>query len=214
EELMKQGINAHMASGRGLLPAGMLEMVTPTYTPPPRWKLSLATWFENHVDPVAPARSYARQSRRQQATPDIPRPRYALPQFPDGSSVFGVMLDTSGSMSNALLSKCLGAIAALARKHNIAQGRLVFCDAAPYDEGFVPIKRLTEPMPVKGRDGTVLQPGVNLLATAKDFPKDAPILIVTDAACDVIKIHRDHAFLIPEGRRLPFAPEGPVFFLK
>ena len=69
------------------------------------------------------------------------------------------MLDTSGSMSNDLLSKCLGAIAALAAKYRILQVRLVYCDAMPYDEGYVPVKRLTEPVKVKGRGGTKLQPG-------------------------------------------------------
>jgi len=214
EELMEQGIKAHVEGKGGLLPAELLELVTAKKVAAPAWKMALSKWFDAHFEESLPARSYARQSRRQQATPDIPRPRYALPQLPDGSSIFGVMLDTSGSMSNDLLSKCLGAIAALAAKYRIRQVRLVYCDAMPYDEGYVPIKKLTEPIKVKGRGGTKLQPGVDLLTTAKDFPKDAPILIITDAQCDHLTVRRDHAFLIPEGRRLPFAPEGPVFHLK
>ncbi|MCC7446360.1 MAG: peptidase [Anaerolineae bacterium] len=214
EELMRQGINAHMQGKHGLLPAGLLEMVSPTYAPPPDWKMALSRWFDSHFDQLAPARSYTRLSRRQQATPDIPRPRFAIPQLPDGSSVFGVLLDTSGSMSNQLLGQCLGAIASLAAKHNIKQVRLVFCDAEPHDEGYVPIKRLYEPMPVKGRGGTRLQPGVHLLQTAKDFPKDAPLLIITDGGCDKLDVKRDHAFLLPEGNRLPFNPVGPVVTLK
>jgi predicted metal-dependent peptidase len=214
EELMKQGIDAHMAKGRGLLPAGLMEMITPTYAPPPRWKLSLATWFASQFEPIAPARSYFRQSRRQQATPDIPRPRYAVPQFPDGSAIFGVLLDTSGSMDSDLLGKCLGAIAALAAKHNIKQVRLVFCDTVPHDEGYVPLRRLDQPMPVRGRGGTKLQPGIDLLEAASDFPKDAPMLIITDGGCDTLTINREHAFLIPDGNELPFNPIGPVFMLE
>ncbi|HVO44049.1 MAG TPA: VWA-like domain-containing protein [Aggregatilineales bacterium] len=213
EELMKQGIDSHMAKGRGLLPAGLMEMITPTTTPPPPWKLPLSTWFENHFEPVAPARSYFRQSRRQQATPDIPRPRYAVPQFPDGSAIFGVMLDTSGSMDNDLLAQCLGAIASLASRHNIKQVRLVFCDVVPHDEGYVPIKRLTQPMHVKGRGGTKLQPGIDAFDKIKDFPKEAPLLVITDGACEPLTVNREHAFLIPEGNELPFVPVGPVFRL-
>jgi predicted metal-dependent peptidase len=214
EALMKQGIKRHMDAKRGLLPAGMLEMVAPTYAPPPKWKMSLSRWFEAHFEQLSPARTYARMSRRQQATPDIPRPRFAVPQLPDGSNIFGVVLDTSGSMSNELLSKCLGAIVSLSQKHNIKQVRLIFCDAQPYDEGFVPIKRLMEPIHMRGRGGTRLQPGINALVAAKDFPSDAPILVITDGQCDALTIERDHAFLIPEGARLPFTTIGPVFELK
>jgi hypothetical protein len=46
---------------------------------------------------------------------------------------------------------------------------------------------------------------------AEDFPTGAPVLIITDAACDVLRVRRDHAFLVPEGARLPFTPRGPVF---
>jgi hypothetical protein len=44
-----------------------------------------------------------------------------------------------------------------------------------------------------------------------DFPRDAPILIITDGECDILKIGREHAFLLPEGRSLPFPPVGKVF---
>ena len=64
---------------------------------------------------------------------------------------------------------------------------------------------------VRGRGGTVLQPGVDLLERAKDFPNDGPILLVTDGYCDVVRIRRDHAFLLPRGHGLPFSPRGPVF---
>src|SRR5258707_2578550 len=119
EELMEQGIKAHVEGKGGLLPAELLELVTAKKVAAPAWKMALSKWFDAHFEESLPARSYARQSRRQQATPDIPRPRYALPQLPDGSSIFGVMLDTSGSMSNDLLSKCLGALATLAAKYRI-----------------------------------------------------------------------------------------------
>jgi hypothetical protein len=61
--------------------------------------------------------------------------------------------------------------------------------------------------------GTVLQPGVNLLETADDFPEDGPLLVITDGQCDALHVRREHAFLVPRGRRLPFNPRGPVFWL-
>ena len=64
---------------------------------------------------------------------------------------------------------------------------------------------------VKGRGGTILQPAVDLLETADNFPKDGPLLIITDGWCDKLHIHREHAFLLPVGRDLPFVPRGKVF---
>jgi predicted metal-dependent peptidase len=67
---------------------------------------------------------------------------------------------------------------------------------------------------VRGRGGTILQPGIDLLEQAEDFPKDGPVLIITDGFCDKLRIRREHAFLLPEGRFLPFAPRGKVFKLR
>jgi len=51
---------------------------------------------------------------------------------------------------------------------------------------------------VKSRGGTVLQPAVDLIENAKDFPKNGPILMITDADIENdLKVRREHAFLIP-----------------
>ncbi|MCI8790604.1 MAG: hypothetical protein HFH92_16210, partial [Lachnospiraceae bacterium] len=48
-----------------------------------------------------------------------------------------------------------------------------------------------------------------------DFPKEAPLLIITDCECDRLNLFgRDHAFLVPRGRHLPFPAKGPVFYLE
>jgi len=39
------------------------------------------------------------------------------------------------------------------------------------------------------------------------------VLIITDGWCDVLRIRRDHAFLVPAGNQLPFLPKGPVFWV-
>ena len=58
------------------------------------------------------------------------------------------------------------------------------------------------------------QPGIDLLERAEDFPKDAPILLITDGQCEHLHLHgRTHAYLLPKGRSLPFAPKGEVFWL-
>ncbi|MFM8330362.1 MAG: hypothetical protein ACKN9T_01600 [Candidatus Methylumidiphilus sp.] len=96
--------------------------------------------------------------------------------------------------------------------------RLVCCDAAAYDSGWVEPERLLERFTLQGRGGTVLQPGVDCLsrlAGRGEFPRIGPVLLITDGYCeDHIDIPFDHAFLLPEGRPLPFAPRGEVFAVK
>lgn len=59
----------------------------------------------------------------------------------------------------------------------------------------------------------MLQPGVDLLEGAKDFPKDGPVLIITGGEIEEqMTVRREHAFLIPKGRRLPFKARGKVFW--
>jgi len=47
----------------------------------------------------------------------------------NGGRVFGVVLDTSGSMDRTLLGKALGAIASYSISRDVLAGRVVFCDA-------------------------------------------------------------------------------------
>jgi predicted metal-dependent peptidase len=209
-QCLTQGLLLHQTQGRGLLPAGLLQEIQALYHPPIAWDVELAQWFDHHFPPRERRRSYARPSRRQSATPDIPRPRY-VPLSDDALRTFAVVLDTSGSMDRALLGKALGAIASYSIAREVEAVRLVFCDAAAYDEGYVRPEDIAGRVKIKGRGGTVLQPGIDLLDEAKDFPKDGPVLVITDGACDVFRVRRDHAFLIPAGASLPFTPGGPVF---
>ena len=126
---------------------------------------------------------------------------------------FGVVLDTSGSMDRALLAKALGAIASFSLARDVPLARVVFCDAAPYDQGYMAPEGIADRVRVKGRGGTVLQPGIDLLEGAEDFPREGPLLIITDGFCDRLRVHRPHAYLMPQGCSLPFVPRGPVFRL-
>ncbi|MFI1386580.1 hypothetical protein [Embleya sp. NPDC020886] len=196
---------------RGLLPAGLIEEIRTLEQPPPAWDVRLARWFDEHVRRPESVRSYTRASRRQASTPDIPRPGRIRPLDVDRLCTFGVVLDTSGSMDPVLLGKALGAIASYATARDVPAARVVYCDAAAYDAGYLPVEDIARKVRVRGRGGTVLQPGIRLLEGAADFPADGPILVVTDGQCDVLRVRREHAFLVPAGARLPFTARGPVF---
>ncbi|MFY9825648.1 MAG: peptidase [Thermoanaerobaculia bacterium] len=207
---LTQGLMSHQEQCRGLLPAGLVQEIQALAQPPVPWDVELAQWFDHHFPPRERRRTYARASRRQAATPDIPRPRL-VPRDDDVLRTFAVVLDTSGSMDRLILGKALGAIASYSIAREVEAVRLIFCDAAPYDEGYVEPETIAGRVRVKGRGGTILQPGLDLLDEARDFPKTGPVLIITDGACDVLRVRREHAFLIPAGGGLPFPPRGPVF---
>jgi len=208
---LADGIGYHAAQGRGLLPAGLVEEIRALAQPPVPWDVELARWFDDHFVPLERRRSYARAGRRQSATPDIPRPGRFVPQELVENRTFGVVLDTSGSMDRRLLGKALGAVVSYAVSRDVPAVRVVFCDAEAHDNGYMQPLDIAGRVRVRGRGGTVLQPGVDLLEAAADFPRRGPLLVITDAQCDRVRIRREHAFLVPAGALLPFAPRGPVF---
>ena len=77
-------------------------------------------------------------------------------------------------MDRALLAAALGSIASYSHARDVNRVRVVFCDAAPYDQGYLEAADIAGSVKVRGRGGTVLQPGVELLEHAPDFPKEAP----------------------------------------
>ena len=211
---LAQGLVYHQEAERGYLPAGLIEEIRALSQPPIPWDVELQAWFDNYFAPIVRVRSYARPSRRQAATPDIPRPRYIPDVTAQQGRTFGVVLDTSGSMDTKLLGKALGAIASYSVARDVPWVRVVFCDAVAYDAGYLAPEDIAQSVKVKGRGGTVLQPGINLLNKAENFPKTAPLLIITDGYCDRLLIRREHAFLLPSGSSLPFVPKGEVFRIK
>jgi predicted metal-dependent peptidase len=208
-----EGLSYHEEQERGYLPEGLVEEIRSLSHPPIPWDVELARWFDEQFTPLEKKRSYARVSRRQSATPDIPRPALVVSQSALDGRTFGVVLDTSGSMDRGLLASALGAIASYSAARDVPAARVVFCDAEAYDQGYMKVEDIAGTVKVKGRGGTVLQPGIDLLHNAEDFPETAPILIITDGYCDdrLVLYGRDHAYLIPHGAHLPFVPKGPVF---
>lgn len=212
---LTQGLEYQKATGRGYIPAGLIEEIRALAVPPIPWDVELAEWFEQYFPEIEKKRSYARPSRRQSSTPDIPRPGYTVDKALSEGRTFGVVVDTSGSMNTRLLGMALGAIASYAASKEVPYARVVFCDAAAYDAGYLAPEEIAGRVEVKGRGGTVLQPGIDLLETAKDFPKDGQILIITDGYIESkLMVHREHAYLIPKGRYLPFNAKGKVFYFE
>ena len=210
---LSQGLLYHDEQSRGLLPAGLVEEIRSLSQPPIPWDVELARWLDDHFPPLKQQRTYARPSRRQSSTPDIARPRYFPERLAQEARTFGVVLDTSGSMDRYLLGEALGAIVSYCESRDVFSTRVVFCDARAYDAGYLRPEEIAGRVTVRGRGGTVLQPGIDLLENAPDFPKNGPILIITDGLCDCFITRREHAVLLPEGRSLPFAPRGKVFSL-
>lgn len=217
---LAQGMDRYShCNTRGVLPAGLVEEIRSLSQPPIPWDVRLAEWFDERFPPPELRRSYARPSRRQSATPSIARPSTVKPTEEERKSrVFGVVLDTSGSMEPQLLGKALGAIASYAMARDVMVVRLVCCDAQAYDSGWVEPERLLDRFSLRGRGGTVLQPGLDRLrdlAVQGDFPKHGPLLVITDGYCESqLSTSMDHAYLLPAGRRLPFPARGEVFGVK
>lgn len=213
---LMQGLEYHETHGRGLIPAGLIEEIRALSMPPIPWDVELANWFQSCFSPLEKHRSYSRPSRRQAATPDIPLPRYVAHDIPTDSRTFGVIVDTSGSMTEKQIAMALGSIASYAAAHDVPLARVVFCDAAAYDAGYLAPEEIAGRVLVKGRGGTLLQPGIDLLERAADFPPNGPILIITDGGIeDRITITHEHAWLLPRGGYgLPFRTKAPVFRFK
>ena len=210
---LQQGLEFHQSQGRGMVPGGLIEERRARAMPPVPWDVKLANWFDLFFEPLEKYRSYARPSRRQASTPDIPRPRYQVNEVLADSRTFGVVIDTSGSMDAAMIGKALGAVASYSAAHDVPFARVVFCDAQAYDAGYLSPDDIAGRVCVKGRGGTVLQPGIDLLEKARDFPRDGPILVITDGMIEErIAIKHEHAWLLPQGNRLPFRTRMPVFY--
>ena len=98
-------------------------------------------------------------------------------------------------MDRKLLARALGATAQLALGKSVRAVRLVFCDAAPIDAGWISPDDLLGRTEIKGRGGTVLQDGVDFVARL-GLPEATPLLVITDGLCDPLRVARPHAFLV------------------
>ncbi len=212
---LREGLDFCSSNNRGYLPAGLVAEIRALSMPPIPWEVELGKWFDYQFPPLEKHRTYARPSRRQGSTPDIPRPSYSLREQDLENRTFGVVVDTSGSMSCQQLGQALGSIASYAVSKDVSFVRVVFCDAAAYDAGYLSPEDIAGRVRVTGGGGTVLQPAITLLEKASDFPENAPILLITDGYIeDRLYITHEHAYLLPKGNKLPFVPKGKVFYFR
>jgi predicted metal-dependent peptidase len=209
---LNDGLDLHLTkTGRGTLPGELVDEIRGLRQRPIPWDVQLGQWLDAFFPPIEARRSFARQSRRQASTPDIPHPVWLRPGELTATRTFGVVLDTSGSMSPRLLARALGAITAYALSRDVLQVRVLQCDARVHDMGYVAPESLMTGVEIHGRGGTILMPAIAKLESDKNFPAEAPILIITDGLIDSIVVRRDHAYLMPEGARLPFRTQAPRF---
>jgi len=210
-DALLRGYQIHTESGRGPLPYTLIDEIRALEHPPLPWDVQLARWFDEHVPPVERVRTYGRPSRRQSATPNIARPRYI---WPDDETVqrgtFGLLIDCSGNFASALLRLVLGAISTYALSRNISSIRVVLTGSEVLDLGSVPAEDLAQRVRPLTARVSENQPAVALLEHARDFPSDAPLLIVTGLPCDKIDTRREHAWLVRDGGRLPFRSTAPL----
>lgn len=70
-------------------------------------------------------------------------------------------------------------------------------------------------LPINVTQNELLEILLNIAPVHPVFIWGAPILIITDGYIEEhIDITHSHAFLIPEGNRLPFRAKGEVFYYK
>lgn len=67
------------------------------------------------------------------------------------------------AMSAKLIGMALGSIASYAASRDVPFARIAFCDAHAYDAGYLAPDEIAGRIEVKGRSGTKLQPGIDLL---------------------------------------------------
>lgn len=128
---LREGLDYHVINNRGYLPAGLVKEIRALTMPVIPWDVELARWFDTQFPPLEKHRTYARPSRRQGATPDIPRPSYSLREQDLENRTFGVVVDTSGSMSTKQLGMALGSIASYAEAKDVSFVRLIFVMPKP-----------------------------------------------------------------------------------
>ena len=121
-------------------------------------------------------------------------------------------------MDRELLGRALGAVASYSEARDVPRIRLVLCDAASYDQGFIAPTDLRGRFPIKGRRGTVLQPALSYIMRQPDFPESAPIMVITDGWCEEnLIIPREHCFVLPRKEwkqgAIPLRTTAPVFMV-
>ena len=208
-DALLRGYQIHAESGKGPLPHTLLDEIRSLEKPPLPWDVVLAKWFDEHVPPVERMRTYGRPSRRQSSTPEIARPRYVWPDEEIAQrSTLGLVIDASGALPATMLTQVLGAISTYAVSRNVQRVRMVYTGGELRDLGPIAADEMLQHRISLPRSTPLLQPAVQLLDDARDFPGDAPILLISGMPPDRVSTQRTHAWLIPDASRLPYKTDA------
>ena len=159
---------------RGDVPAGWTRWADAVLEPTVDWRRQLSAHIRRGVARAAGRVdfTYSRPSRRAASSHDVVLPslRRPLPQV-------AVVIDTSGSMSDAMLGEALGEVRGVVRALGVGRDSLhvIACDAQAYAaERVRDVARIT----LSGGGGTDM--GAGLAAAAALRPRPDVIVVLTD----------------------------------
>ncbi len=161
---------------RGDTPAGWKRWADEVLSPTVDWRRQLALAVRRGLA-VTSGRvdySYSRPSRRAGAAPEI-----VLPTMRRPAPKVAVVVDTSGSMSDAMLGQALAEVGGLLRRVGVCSGhdavRLLSCDAQAYEA-----KRVLDVRDVQllGGGGTDMAAGIDAAAALR--PRPDLVIVLTD----------------------------------
>jgi predicted metal-dependent peptidase len=159
---------------RGSAPAGWERWADELMQPTINWRRELAAQVRRGAADVTGRVdfTYRRHSRRASAVPDVVLPslRQPLPQV-------AMVIDTSGSMSDAMLSQALAEVTGVLRSLGVARRnlRVIACDARAYEAQRV---RDVKAIRLAGGGGTDMGTGLDAAAALR--PRPDLIVVLTD----------------------------------
>lgn len=159
---------------RGETPAGWQRWAEQVLEPSVNWRRQLAAHVRRGAAEVTGRVdfTYRRPSRRASVVPDVVLPslRQPLPQV-------ALVIDTSGSMSDAMLGQALGEVTGVLRSLGVARRnlRVIACDARAYRAQRV---RDLGAIRLEGGGGTDMGTGLDAAAALR--PRPDLIIVLTD----------------------------------
>ncbi len=159
---------------RGSVPAGWRRWADEVLEPTVSWQRLLASAVRLGVADVAGRVdfSYRKPPRRSAAVPDVVLPslRQPLPKV-------AMVLDTSGSMNDLMLSQCLGEVQGVLRGLGVGRRhlRIVCCDATAFEA-----QKVLEARDVQLLGGGGTDMGAGLAKAAELRPRPDLIILLTD----------------------------------
>ncbi|MPQ99097.1 hypothetical protein GB931_14435 [Modestobacter sp. I12A-02628] len=162
-------------AAQGSMAAGWLRWAEARLHPQVDWREELNAVVRRTAAAVAGRRdyTYARPSRRASAVPGVVLPAMRAPRPPRCC----VVLDTSGSMGDDLLARCLAEIDAIIARVRGDAVEVIACDASAADAQAV---RAVQQLHLVGGGGTDLR--VGLAAAAARRPRADLVVTLTDGA--------------------------------